>query len=246
MLRRRAACLVLVSLALPALASAEGDAKAEPARGELATVAVPGDRSVYVVHGAPGDRRVLLYLHGRCGDPHAGIRAFAREVLAGFHEQRGESEEAVLRLQEDLRQYGGKGGPLRDAMNRMALAGELLELGRAQETMEALGALGDGPETRAFEWERRWLAARALHRLNQPLQAVSEARAAVAAAAISSPPEGRSALHGRAYLELARALAGQGRADEARAAAERALAELDDSLGPEHSATRAARQLARR
>lgn len=80
MLRRRAACLVLVSLVLPALASAEDDAKAEPARGELATVAVPGDRPVYVVHGAPGDRRVLLYLHGRCGDPHAGIRAFAREV----------------------------------------------------------------------------------------------------------------------------------------------------------------------
>ena len=173
---------------------------------------------------------------------------FARSLdfTALAHRARGESEEAVLRLQEDLRQYGGKGGPLRDAMNRMALAGELLELGRAQETMEALGALGDGPETRAFEWERRWLAARALHRLNQPLQAESEARAAVAAAAISSPPEGRSALHGRAYLELARALAGQGRADEARAAAERALAELDDALGPEHSATRAARQLARR
>lgn len=34
---------------------------------------VPGDRTVQVLHGAPGDpgRRVLVYLHGRCGDVHA-------------------------------------------------------------------------------------------------------------------------------------------------------------------------------
>jgi hypothetical protein len=53
-------------------------------------------------------------------------------------------------------------------------------------------------------------------------------------------------VHGHAYLELARALAAQGRAGEASEAAERAVAELDDALGPQHSATRAAAALARR
>ena len=44
----------------------------------------------------------------------------------------------------------------------------------------------------------------------------------------------------------ARALAAQGRADEARAAAARGAEALADALGPEHSATRAAVALARR
>jgi predicted esterase len=53
------------------------EAIAEPARapfeqGATITVPVPGDKDVLVVHGAPGDRRALLYLHGKCGD----VRAF--------------------------------------------------------------------------------------------------------------------------------------------------------------------------
>jgi predicted esterase len=31
-------------------------------------VAVPGDRAVYVLPGNPGDNRVIVYLHGMCGD----------------------------------------------------------------------------------------------------------------------------------------------------------------------------------
>jgi hypothetical protein len=65
-------------------------------------------------------------------------------------------------------------------------------------------------------------------------------------AARRAPPDGRSALHGHAYLELARALAAQGRTDEARAAAVRGAEALADALGPEHSATQAAAALARR
>jgi predicted esterase len=50
---------------------------AEPARalfepGATVTVPVPEDKDVLVVHGAPGDRRAFIYLHGKCGD----VRAF--------------------------------------------------------------------------------------------------------------------------------------------------------------------------
>lgn len=66
-----------------AVSSASGDPPAWPHKGDLATVPVEGDRDAFVVHGDDGDTRVLVYLHGRCGDPHAGIKAFANEV-AGF------------------------------------------------------------------------------------------------------------------------------------------------------------------
>lgn len=71
------------------------------------------------------------------------------------------------------------------------------------------------------------------------------ARAAVAEGVRRAPPLTRSAVNGNACLELAHALAGQGRRGEMRAAAERAAAELDDVLGPRHRATRAADELAR-
>ncbi len=50
---------------------------AQPARaafetGATVTVTVSGDKEVLLVHGAPGDRRALIYLHGKCGD----VRAF--------------------------------------------------------------------------------------------------------------------------------------------------------------------------
>jgi predicted esterase len=31
-------------------------------------LAIPGDRAAYVLPGLPGDRRVIVYLHGMCGD----------------------------------------------------------------------------------------------------------------------------------------------------------------------------------
>ena len=99
---------------------------------------------------------------------------------------------------------------------------------------------------RTFRWERDWLRARAYNQAGQFANAETASRAAVAEAARRASPDGRSALNGHAFLELARALAAQGRADEARAAAVRAVAELTDSLGPEHSDTHAATLLAQR
>jgi predicted esterase len=40
---------------------------------------IPGAGDVLILDGAPDGRDVLLYLHGRCGDPEA-FRAFARGV----------------------------------------------------------------------------------------------------------------------------------------------------------------------
>lgn len=71
---------MLLGCSLIAATPASGGEDAGPRRGELATVPVDGDRPAFVVHGAPDDTRVLVYLHGRCGDPHAGIRAFAEQV----------------------------------------------------------------------------------------------------------------------------------------------------------------------
>jgi pimeloyl-ACP methyl ester carboxylesterase/predicted small lipoprotein YifL len=57
--------------------AAAPDAMAEPTRaafepGATITLPVPGDKDVLLVHGAPGDRRAFIYLHGKCGD----VRAF--------------------------------------------------------------------------------------------------------------------------------------------------------------------------
>lgn len=79
---RRFFAVGFVCFSLLAASTASGDAAPTPRRGELATVLVDGDRDAFVVHGADGDARVLIYLHGRCGDPHAGIKAFANEVSA--------------------------------------------------------------------------------------------------------------------------------------------------------------------
>jgi tetratricopeptide (TPR) repeat protein len=49
---------------------------------------------------------------------------------------------------------------------------------------------------------------------------------------------------GRAYLALGRALMGQGRSEEARAALRTSLEHLESALGPDHPDTRRARQLA--
>ncbi|NUQ77066.1 MAG: hypothetical protein HUU21_26325 [Polyangiaceae bacterium] len=66
---------------------AEAPPIAEPAPaafdpGATVTVPVPGDKDVLVVHGASGDRRALIYLHGKCGD----VRAFGSWAdAAGKH-----------------------------------------------------------------------------------------------------------------------------------------------------------------
>ncbi len=54
--------------AVPPSASA---APAEEAAPEAVPVKVPGDKRVFVLPGVAGATRVLVYLHGRCGDPLA-------------------------------------------------------------------------------------------------------------------------------------------------------------------------------
>lgn len=62
---------------------ASGAAPVSEARSVVdpARVSLPGAGDVLILEGAPDARDVLLYLHGRCGDPEA-FRAFARGVPA--------------------------------------------------------------------------------------------------------------------------------------------------------------------
>ena len=168
------------------------------------------------------------------------------DFVAPTHRLRGEHAEAVAVLERDLEENRNSGYVVRDAINRVALAHELLAAREPVRALATLDILDAGPEVPTFRWEVLWLRAQAHNMAGQAVSAEAAARAAVVEAARRSPPQGRSALHGHAHLELARALAVQGRAEEAHAAALRAADELADSLGPEHSATRAATRLARR
>ena len=59
-----------------------------------------------------------------------------------------------------------------------------------------------------------------------------------------APPQAPSSRPGRAYLLLARVLTAQGKSNDARAAAQSAVENLQSTLGPDHPDTRSARQLA--
>jgi len=81
--------------------------------------------------------------------------------------------------------------------------------------------------------------------LNEKLStAERDAREAVALLQQAQPGD-LPGSNGRAYLALARVLSAEGRGVEARAAAQRALKQLQKALGPQHPDTRAAEQLAR-
>jgi predicted negative regulator of RcsB-dependent stress response len=81
--------------------------------------------------------------------------------------------------------------------------------------------------------------------LNEKLStAERDAREAVALLQQAQPGDFPSS-NGRAYLALARVLSAEGRGVEARAAAQRALEQLQKALGPQHPDTRAAEQLSR-
>lgn len=71
----RSKSVALCSLA--PLATALSIAGHASARGRgYETIQVPKDQPVFVVPGDTGKRSVIVYLHGRCGDPLAGINAF--------------------------------------------------------------------------------------------------------------------------------------------------------------------------
>jgi serine/threonine protein kinase len=176
----------------------------------------------------------------------APVNARAWEFVALVHQLRGDPDAAVAVLERDLAQTRGTGQPVPDAISQVALADALLARHDADRALAELDELDAGPGIQAVRWESLWLRARAHNMAGRPAQAEAAARAAIVEAARRASSEGHSALRGHAFLELARALAAQGRAEEARAAGDRAVAELADSLGPEHSATRAAAALARK
>ena len=170
----------------------------------------------------------------------------AWNFVAATYQLRGDPDAAVAVLERDLAENRGKGDPVTDLINRMALANAFLAKHDADRALAALDEIDAGPVILLLRWDSLWLRARANNMAGRPVQAEAAARAAIAEAARRSSSEGHSALRGHALLELARALAAQDRTEEARAAADRAAAELADALGPEHSATRAAARLARK
>jgi serine/threonine protein kinase/tetratricopeptide (TPR) repeat protein len=185
---------------------------------------------------------VALERDGRLAPP------FPRGVdfVARLHQLRGNTDEAVAVLERDIEQHGNELHNSWDTINRFELAAKHVERGDGVRALAVLAPLGAGFAELTFRWDRDWLRARAHNLAGEPVPAEAAARAALTEAARRGPPDGRSALHGHAHLELARALAAQGRADEAHAAAGRGAEALADALGPEHSATQAAAALARR
>ena len=77
-----------------------------------------------------------------------------------------------------------------------------------------------------------------------PAEAADDAAQALAAAQKDADPGTLSSRIGLANLALARALRDQGRVADARAAAAAAVEHLEPTVGADHAATRAARELA--
>lgn len=174
------------------------------------------------------------------------VSPFPRGVdfVARLHQLRGDAVEAVAVLERDIQRHGNELRTSRDTINRFELAFQHLERGDGARALDVLAPLDAGFGERTFRWDRDCLRARAHNVAGHSAEAEMSARAAIAEAARRAPPNQRSALQGHAHLELARALAAQGRGDEARVAARRAADELADALGPDHPGTRAALALA--
>lgn len=170
----------------------------------------------------------------------------AWEFVALVHLLRGNPDAAVAVLERDLSDAGSHGQPVRDEINRLALADAFLAQRDWKRALATLDTTEAGLDVLTLRWERRWLRARAHNMAGQATPAEAAARAAIAEATRRAPAHGLSALHGHSQLELARALAAQGRIDESHAAAVRAATALADALGPQHSATQEAAALAAR
>jgi predicted esterase len=77
---KRLASFLLAAAAVAAWPSARAEAPrkafAPTDLGGAQAIPVAGDTPTYVLPGKEGSREVLLYLHGRCGNPFAGARSF--------------------------------------------------------------------------------------------------------------------------------------------------------------------------
>jgi serine/threonine protein kinase len=80
--------------------------------------------------------------------------------------------------------------------------------------------------------------------MGQSAQAEADANLSLAALHADQPDRGVSSKVGQAYLVKALALASEGKSAQARTAASQALAQLQDSIGPDHPDTVSARRLA--
>ncbi len=78
----------------------------------------------------------------------------------------------------------------------------------------------------------------------RPAQAAADAQRALSQLQAASPPGEFSAIAGRAYLNLGRALRTQAKFEEAQAAFHSAAENLEKTVGPDNPDTRSARQLA--
>ncbi len=77
----------------------DGTAPPAPTHAPLGDdIDVPGDRPVYVLPGQPGDARVVVYLHGMCGDVTA----------ADFFREAVRSQGTLLALRGDKACAGGR------------------------------------------------------------------------------------------------------------------------------------------
>ena len=77
-----AACVLAWPLAHAEVAPPPAKGFAGLDQGGAEAVAVPGDSPAFVRPGKEGSREVLLYLHGRCGNPFAGARSFPEAAAA--------------------------------------------------------------------------------------------------------------------------------------------------------------------
>lgn len=169
----------------------------------------------------------------------------AWDLVAPALRLRGEPEKAIEVLKRDLAQNAGHGDATQDAIIRKALIEEYLQQHDAANALAMLDATEADAAVLTFRWETCWQRARAHNLAGNAVAAEEAARRAIDESERRSPPSQHSSLRGFGYLELARALSAQGRADSSRAAAARALEELDDALGAQHAATRAASALIR-
>ena len=117
-----------------------------------------------------------------------------------------------------------------------------LQLANEALTMlEAAVKSGNGPEAIP------WLLVRRSDvelRLNRPNDAAADASRALSLLQAAAQPGTFSSHLGQAYLSSGRALQAQGKGEEARTAFRSAVEHLQNTLGPDHPDTRAARQLA--
>jgi len=169
-------------------------------------------------------------------------------VRASIYRQQGELEDAgrvLAQLEPRLKRLPAEHilfGVL--ALERARLAQVRGDSAAAMAAADRATAIAEA-STQRIVYLSRFLLGRSelAYQMGRLDRARDDAREAVRLELEGVVPEIFSSHLGRCYLALGRALQGQGRIDQARAAFASALQHLEPSLGANHSDTRAARQL---